>query len=537
MNKTGALVIAGFVFTCFQAHANGKVVSVLPEPVGDVYVLGSSTSEANATADGAVNYDYINWSALNVPAGSTVRLNGAIVLDAMPDNLTYDWSACTRLALVGADLRAAGKTLVVPANLTRFLAYDGMVTVNGESFSITKTGSSQTYACATELNAVLEAWGDTKYCPIFAGPLTGAKTGMVQLNNFGASVVCSGPLDFAGSLYMGSSQTGQSVDIYSPDETASVGTIRAHHGGVDGTQKSQQIRYWPNRAESDGPATLNIGYLYAEGEITGIFTDAEKYRRAGVQISVFSNNTVDIKSFLANKSPVGFFAGTNPIYKNKDMPTSFNMGIGNVKLANGGNMTGKFYVSPNINVTMTGNHAQYAVCTQNFYYNVETNIVNAAQVLTFKGVTGYPNDGCLCVYADEPMNLPLEVAGRTGGHETRTWLTFQKATWNMPFDFGAADVNPARCETDVKVFLPKSGDEYVAGTVYVRNVTTAADAVYPRKWTEYPIITFGALDGDFSNWTVVPVGWPSDVQIEKVVKANGLYVRIRRPQGLMLLFR
>ena len=107
MNKTGALVIAGFVFTCFQAHANGKVVSVLPEPVGDVYVLGSSTSEANATADGAVNYDYINWSALNVPAGSTVRLNGAIVLDAMPDNLTYDWSACTRLALVGADLRAA----------------------------------------------------------------------------------------------------------------------------------------------------------------------------------------------------------------------------------------------------------------------------------------------------------------------------------------------------------------------------------------------------------------------------------------------
>jgi len=212
------------------------------------------------------------------------------------------------------------------------------------------------------------------------------------------------------------------------------------------------------------------------------------------------------------------------------MLKSFDLGVGNVKLANGSNMSGRFYVSPNINVTFTGKHGQYVANEHNFYFTVETNIVNAATTLSFAGLTDTPQDGKMLVHANEPMNLPTRVLGKSG-KATETWLKFYQTTWNMPFDFGSTNVNPARCETDVKVLAPDTG------TVRVKNVTTDPEATYPSRWTEYPIVTFGATTNDFTKWTVVAENWPERVQVQKVVKPNGLYVRIRDPRGLVLLIR
>ncbi len=65
------------------------VFGTLPEPTvredgKKVYTLGASTSTAEATYDKATAYDYIDWEALNVPEGSVVKFNGAIVLDDLP---------------------------------------------------------------------------------------------------------------------------------------------------------------------------------------------------------------------------------------------------------------------------------------------------------------------------------------------------------------------------------------------------------------------------------------------------------------------
>ena len=110
----------------------------------------------------------------------------------------------------------------------------------------------------------------------------------------------------------------------------------------------------------------------------------------------------------------------------------------------------------------------------------------------------------------------------------------------MPFDFGAEDVNPARCETNCRL-----ADIAAKGTVYVRNDTTAARAAYPSEWTEYPVITTyagGAPTNEkgesvFNDWTVVPIGKWGQVQIEKVVKDTGLYLRMRRENAFHIIIR
>lgn len=92
MSRTRKLV-AALPFALAATGAFAGVVGTLPEPTvvdgKNVYTLGTSMSTALPTREDAeTNYDYIDWASLNVPAGSVVKLNGAVVLDALPADLT-----------------------------------------------------------------------------------------------------------------------------------------------------------------------------------------------------------------------------------------------------------------------------------------------------------------------------------------------------------------------------------------------------------------------------------------------------------------
>lgn len=170
-------------------------------------------------------------------------------------------------------------------------------------------------------------------------------------------------------------------------------------------------------------------------------------------------------------------------------------------------------------------------------YSGESNVVNRG-TLDFStiGVAGthkkYPDN--LYVKGYNPWNLPRTVTTRSG-LEQKTTVSVSDDRWLMPFDFGAeaeGEINVARCETNCKLDIPPSG------TVIVSNATLSATAAYPRHWTEYPILTC-QCDGEtvFADWTVQTAGEWGHVQVQKVVKSTGLYVRIREPQGILLIFR
>lgn len=534
-------IVAALPLALSAAGAFAGVFGTLPDPVVEegknVYTLGASTSTAAPTYDQATDYDYIDWAALNVPAGSVVKLNGALVLDDLPTGLDYNWENCTRLALVNEALVAEGQTVVIPTNVLQFLYYKSTVTKSedGTSFTLSSPAGSDIRG-DLELNGGMELWG--RYAPSFYGALTGS--GVFTLHKFGVGLAIYGMCDFRGTVYFTNSQAKENLRVYSPAATSRVGTVRTHHYGGPGQYGAQYVLFDPQRDVASEPSVLVVSNLLADckqSNSDGLSSKPGSVRRWGAQLCVYSNNTIRVDKVTGSTCPIGLFAEQDWAYRVGN-PPSFDKGLGNVILGDQGNRANYYYVSPMMNVTLTGNHGAYATTTLTFDYRAESNVVNRAEILDLSKIRSYPNPDMVQVYGYSPANLPQRVTVRSR-ETTLTPLNLTDAEWTMPFDFGAADVNPARCETNCKLAIPATG------TVYVTNATVAADAAYPAKWTEYPVLTTcagGAPTNDagasvFDDWEVKPVGEWGQVRVEKVVKDTGLYLRMRQVKGVLVIIR
>lgn len=541
---------AALPFALAATGAFGGVVGTLPEPTvvdgKNVYTLGTSTSTADPTREKAeANYDYIDWASLSVPAGSVVKLNGAVVLDALPEDVTYDWSACTRIAYVGTSFATAGQKLTVPETATA-LFYTSTVTKSedGTSFTLSSDKDS-TIQADVELNGKFLA-GDG-YVPNFQGAVTGS--GQITAANWGTPVSFYGPLAFDGHVQLNTSQAGQNVRVYSPTANSSIAKVSMDYQKriyEIGSIPAQYLLFNPTR-EGNEPCTLTIGELSATvggGTEWDFYLSSAtgKYRRTGPQIAVYANNTIKIGSRTGGgwgNRALGLFADTNWNYKVGDRLPTFDKGLGNVEIGDHGNWDAFYYVSPMMNVKFVGTHGPYFSNKLVCEYRAETHVVNQAEYLDFRGITNDMGDDAISAHGASPANLPKKILAKQN-RQSRFFVHVYDSEWTMPFDFGAEDVNPARCETNCRL-----ADIAAKGTVYVRNDTTAAHAAYPSEWTEYPVITTyagGAPTNEkgesvFNDWTVVPVGKWGQVQIEKVVKDTGLYLRMRRENAFHIIIR
>ncbi len=541
---------AALPFALAATGAFGGVVGTLPEPTvvdgKNVYTLGTSTSTADPTRENAeANYDYIDWASLSVPAGSVVKLNGAVVLDALPADLTYDWSACTRLAYVGESFATAGQKLTVPETATA-LFYTSTVTKSedGTSFTLSSDKDS-TIQADVELNGKFLA-GDG-YGPNFYGAVTGS--GKISVANFGTPINFYGPLVFDGHIELNSVQFGQNIRIYSTEAESSIAKVsmdfRTSNQYLLGSTTAQYLWFNP---QNEGGNVLTIGELATNGGVGGnldsfLSSETGKARRGGSQLIVYGNNTVKISSRSSSGygyRALGLFADTGWDYKvGATTLPAFDKGLGNVEIGDHGNFDSLYYVSPMMNVMFVGTHGPYYGTKLTCEYRAETHVVNQAEYLDFSGITNDMGDDAISAHGASPANLPKKILAKQN-RQSRFFVHVYDSEWTMPFDFGAEDVNPARCETNCRL-----ADIAAKGTVYVRNDTTAAHAAYPSEWTEYPVITTyagGAPTNEkgesvFNDWTVVPIGKWGQVQIEKVVKDTGLYLRMRRENAFHIIIR
>lgn len=543
-------LVAALPFALAATGAFAGVVGTLPEPTvvdgKSVYTLGTSTSTALPTREDAeANYDYIDWASLNVPAGSVVKLNGAVVLDALPEDVTYDWSACTRIAYVGTSFATAGKKVTVPATAT-VLFYTSTVTKSedGTSFLLSSDKDS-TIQADVELNG--EMLARDRYVPNFYGTVTGS--GQITTANWSIPVSFYGPLAFDGHIQLDTNQFGQNIRIYSSGTESSIGKVsmyfRTNEQYPVGSVPAQYCWFNP---QNEGGSVLTIGELATNGGAGGnldsfLSSETGRARRGGSQLIVYGNNTVKISSRSSsgwNYRALGLFADTGWDYKvGATTLPAFDKGLGNVEIGDHGNWDALYYVSPMMNVKFVGNHGPYFGSKLACEYRAETHVVNQAEYLDFRGITNDMGEDAISVHGASPANLPKKILARQN-RQSRFFVHVYDSEWTMPFDFGAEDVNPGRCETDCRLV-----DIAAKGTVYVRNDTTAAHAAYPSLWTEYPVITTyagGAPTNEkgesvFNDWTIVPVGKWGQVQIEKVVKDTGLYLRMRRENAFHIIIR
>lgn len=540
---------AALPFALAATGAFAGVVGTLPEPTvvdgKNVYTLGTSTSTAIPTRENAESgYDYIDWASLSVPAGSVVKLNGAVVLDALPADLTYDWSACTRLAYVGESFATAGQKLTVPETATA-LFYTSTVTKSedGASFTLSSDKDS-TIQADVEINGELLA--RDRYVPNFYGAVTGS--GQITAANWGIPVNFYGPLAFDGHVQLNVSQFGQNIRVYSAETESSIGKVTMDFRVSDQYPLgSVQVQYLWFNPQNEGESVLSIGELATNGYEGGsldsfLSSETGRAHRGGSQLIVYGNNTVKISSRSSkggHYQALGLFADMNWNYKVGDTPPAFDKGIGNVEIGDHGNFDSLYYVSPMMNVKFVGTHGPYYGSKLACEYRAETHVVNQAAYLDFSGITNDMGDDAISAHGASPANLPKKILAKQN-RQSRFFVHVYDSEWTQPFDFGAEDVNPARCETNCRLV-----DIAAKGTVYVRNDTTAANAKYPLTWTEYPVITTyagGAPTNEkgesvFNDWTVVPVGKWGQVQIEKVVKDTGLYLRMRRENAFHIIIR
>ena len=540
-------IAAALPLVLVASGALAGVFGTLPDPVVEdgktVYTLGSSTSTNMPTyANAMAFYDYIDWAALNVPAGAVAKFNGAIVLDDLPDGLEYDWSGCTRLALVNEDLVAEGKKVVIPSSATA-LYYKSTVTKSEDSttFTLSKPEGS-TYKADVELNGELYV-GDG-YEPTFEGMLTGS--GKIAINNDGKVVNVLGGLSFEGSVEFGRTQENERLRILSNAEISSIGYVGAYFTDHS-TRGGPNALYFTPNDDNLASHELTVARLYLNGfssgklGANGLSSTVGRTRRWGLQLATYSNNTIRVNQITGYDSPcLGLFADEGVNYRVGDSEPTFDKGVGNFILE-GNDRVDAYFVSPMANVTLTGNHGNYAA-QRYFYYTVESNVVNRADILDFSGIGGAGYDighNNVRVYGYSPASLPHRIVNHKSRAD-RIHLYLSDSEWTMPFDFGAADVNPARCETDIRnLHIPSTG------TVYVTNATTVADAAYPTEWTEYPVLTTVAggvptnEDGEsvFTDWEVKTVGRWGQMKVEKVVKETGLYLRMRKVDAFSIIIR
>ena len=505
----------GVLIVGMVSNMEAGIVQTVPEPKDDGWYELGDTSRTAASLTSLADFTtlgYIAWGKLaeaGLPSNAKIRFVGGVLLDELPAGYEYDFSNLKYLAYIKASVFPSGYKLTVPAGC--YFSFRGAnITPDYSAGTFTLAAnaneSNKGYLCDVEMNGIMTA--DSNGKPPILGRLTGS--GTITINNYWNTQTISGELDFGGILKAANQQSGASFKIESPLAVSHLGT----YTGYMSNKALQNVFYFPKRAASDPACTLVITNYTTDATVVA----AEESITGGGGLYVYGGNTVEVETFQRGDLFI--------VADEKCASPTFEKGIGNVVFDQFGQSgQGKIYVSPNIN--LTANFLSSRTFTVD--YSVWKKIVNVC-TLDFKAGT---LSGDITIKGLNPANLPRKIIC-SEPCSTASKVVVSSGEWTMPFDFGASDpneINVARCECGCLIEVPASG------TVYVTNATISSSAAYPTRWTEYPVLTCSQGGEEvFAEWTVVPTGnWAKlGLQVEKVVKATGLYVRIRKPLGLMI---
>ena len=511
------------------ADVFGGVISVLPQPASDgAYELGNPTfyddcfnkdvvgdaawdaaskprSDQCLTASLLPYLGYIDWDELKVPAGSTVRFIGGILLDKLPSDYNYDWSKVTHICIIN-DLLPDCETLHIPAGVSlRLPAVNLAKSEDGKNFTLVRADEKVASGFHTNLDidGTLYAGDGTKEFSL-CGSVTGA--GELRMDNFNTERTFLGKVDFEGNVYMGASQQKQKIRM-SPTEKISV---------INGLNMGFQefvfktFEYAPRLAPGEY-GVLNITNSFAVSDRGGLSDSSP--RRIGDVIQVYSNNTIHVKTF---------WKGVFHMVADSDVANpKFDMGIGNVVFDEFGH-SGNVIAYPSANINLTINKVWY---NRNVLidYTAESNKVNVCTL-------DFSNDNIassLQIRGYSPAFLPRKILADERRLDITTNIVLD-SSWKFPFDFASEDpeeINPWRCESMGVLQVPETGAIEIAA-IGGKPVTGV-----------YPLMTCTTGGETLRNWTVNFTGEWYGAERTVLIDETGLRLAVKVRKGTVVTVR
>ena len=530
------LLVAALSATCASAAINdGVAVTTLPAPDGDgAYVFGNANYTTGNFFDDqlAAGLAYPVWSAIGVPAGSTVKFVGGVALSSLPTGCTFDFSGATHVFVT--DAAVFGASFTVPQGVT-LLFQPCDVTVSGTTASFRISAHEGVVDVPVAVDGTFTVGRNSNVS--FGGAVTGSDAGLVYVNGFDRRVTFGGPLAFDGTIKLNASQRAARIVVEAPGAESRIGIVDAHdYSNSGGSREPPQLLFLPASAT---PCTLVVtNFIQHE---TGGLVDAAAgsglYRRWGVLLSTCSNHTIRVEN-IANHGAVHLLAATNGAYACGNEP-AFDEGFANFEFVHlGKNSNGHadrrpvFYPSPNVNLSFTGRFTgNYKNTAPSFDYTAETNVVNRGSLDMSRAVSYAWEHQPIIVRGHDPRNLPRTIRCHANLAATTTNVV-TGTRWLMPLDFGAEtnEIDVARCETDAVLSVPASG------TVVVSNATTAAGArVVPGR---YPVITGSSGAAPLANWSLEVAGkrWAGAI-VSLESDDTGLWIVVKVPSETLMILR
>ena len=521
---------------CASAAINdGVAVTALPAPDGDgAYVFGNANYTTGNFFDDqlAAGLAYPVWSAIGVPAGSTVKFVGGVALSSLPAGCTFDFSGATHVFATDAAVFGAGFTVPEGATLL-FQPCD--VTVSGTTASFKISAHEGVVDVPVAVDGTFTVGRNANVS--FGGAVTGSDQGRIALNGYDRRVTFGGLLDFDGTIQFNASQRGARIVVATPEPESRIGVFDGHdYNNSGGSREPQQLLFLPASAT---PCTLVVSNFvqHEAGGLVDAAAGSGLYRRWGVLLSTCSNHTVRVGN-IANHGAVHLLAASYGAYTSGNEP-AFDEGFANFEFVHlGKNSSGHadrrpvFYPSPNVNLSFTGRFTgNYKNTAPSFDYTAESNAVNRGSLDMSRAETYKWEHQPIIVRGHDPRNLPRTIRCHANLAATTTNVV-TSTRWLMPLDFGAEtnEIDVARCETDAILSVPASG------TVVVSNATTAAGArVVPGR---YPVITGSAGAAPLANWTLERVGnrWAGAI-VSLESDDTGLWIVVKVPSETLIILQ
>lgn len=538
---TVAVAMLAVVVSSMAAINSGTAVTTLPDPdATGAYVFGNANYTTTDFTDNqlAAGLAYPVWEEIGVPAGSTVKFIGGVALSSLPDDCTFDFSACTYLFVMDASVFGSGFTIHENMNA---LFIPCTVSVSGTTAAFTRSSYTGTVNAPVTIAGQYYIGRDAADS-VFNGTVSGADTGSIMLRGFTRKATFNGTLDFPGKIVLGSTQRGQRINVNSPAAESLIGHFEGFDYGYDRQDQArgapQQLSYTP---ASETPSTLVITN-FDQHETGGLISKSDglgNYRRHGVLLCTCSNNTIRIEN-VANHGAIHLLACSDGFYTFGNEP-AFDEGFGNFEFVNLGRdanhpewaqRKNTFYPSPNVNLRFTGNFTgNIGIRFPSFNYTAESNVVNRGTLDMSEAYAYEYARQPIRITGYSPWNLPRSI--KCHPHLAATTTNIVTDTrWLMPLDFGADadEIDVARCETDAILSVP------AAGTVVVSNATTSAEArPIPGR---YPVITGSSGGANLANWTLELAGarWGAAI-VTLESDDTGMWINVEVPNGSVLTLR
>lgn len=495
------------------SRGGGTIIDVLPEPAADgAYELGADDTWTGTTLNNShvLELAYIDWAALAVPDGSTVRFTGGVLLDALPDGLTYDWNAVKTLVIADPTVLKAGTTFTVPYGVNFRLIAATVTKTDDGAYTLKYNAAKATAGVGADvvMNGWMRQYGDTYGHPTFNGAFTGNGTNYV--NNFNAWERFTGTLDFSGMLILGKSQNKQHLDLDVSGTDSHIGLLDMNY--IEATRR-KWLHYAPRTADGE-TGVLTIDYMRA-GTDSGALLDNADNRRQGNAILVHSGNTVHIKQFEQHDLHlVADDVMINP---------ALDKGVGNVIIDwFGSSVDGTIFPSANINLRVDRLHHKRSFVID---YTAESNVANVCSLDLAKAL----EHSDVTIRGYRPALLPRTIAVYAA-KAADTTLKILDDEWTFPFDFSAAadDVDAARCEgagvlrvpEAGKIILDCTGGEPVDGT--------------------WPLVTCTSGGTALQTWEVAYTGdWRAAGAVERHVTVDdtGAYLTVKVHRGTRIFIK